>query len=266
MALAKLPMLPEYAISYLPDFMSHFFLGRLTALVKEHSGLVSEAEHVYLNGWQDALRREPELFQRLVNEVDWRPGSVPDNHKKARAFFAAEADARGTTVHNLLFGFPEKFEEWFDPADSGGERNAPAERTLLLKFLLKDSDPRVIEGLRDYQGEQLRADGFLKAHYFKWVRETRDQEYTASTQNFLREFCRTVTSLHYFDVYVQGGIPVPALKETTRNDEALIIDATVLGVDVLYAARAVVSGVTDLGLIVHGSQDELPVEYLTAVR
>ena len=264
MATAKLPMLPEYAISYLPDLMAQFFLGRLTSLLKEHSGFVSQAEHVYLNGWNDALRREPMLFQRLADEVDWQPNHIPDNHKKARAFFAAEAEARGTTVHHVLFGFPEGFDEWFDSADKGGDRDAPAERTLLLKFMLKDSDPRVIEALREYHGEPLRADGFLKTPYFTWVRETRGQEHVVSTRNFFREFCRTVTGLHYFDVYVQGGIPAPALKQITRNDEALIIDATVLGVDVLYAARAVVSGVTDLNVIVRGAREELPVEYLAA--
>lgn len=266
MALAKLPMLPEYAISYLPDFMPQFFLGRLTSLLKEHSGFVSRAEHVYLNGWKDALRREPLLFQRLVDEVDWQPNHVPENHKKAQAFFTAEAESRGTTVHHMLFGFPEKFDEWFDSADKGGDRDAPAERTLLLKFLLKDVDPRIIEGLRDYQDEPLRADGFLKTPYFVWVWETRGQEHVASTRSLLREFCRTVTGLHYFDVYAQGGIPVSALKQITRNDEAVIIDATVFGVDVLYAACAVTAGVTDLDLIVRGSKDGLPVEYMAAVR
>ena len=267
MVLAKLPMLPEHAISRLPGYMAHFFLGRIAALQKESWDIVAEAEYAYFQGWADALEREPELFRRLVSEVDWQANRVLDNHKKARVFFAAEADARGTTVHHMLFGFPEGFDEWFDPGDAGGDRNAPAERTLLLKFLLKDADPRVVEGLYNFPvgSEPIKPGGYLKPHHFRLVRAAQKRELVASSENVLRGFCQAVTGLRYFDMYVQGGVSVAALRQLTGDKETIIVDAAVLGVDVVYAARAVVSGVTDLSLIVRGSKDGLPVEYLGAV-
>lgn len=258
----KLPFLPDYAMAQLPAFMANFFLGRIVALVKEHPRMLSEAEHVYATGWADALRREPGLFERLVAETDWKPGFIQDNHKKAVSFFEAEAQTRGTTVHHMLFGFPVEFDEWFNPGNKGGDRDAPAERNLLLKFLLRDEDVRVVRALYEFQDEPLAAGQFLDSHHFQWVRSAKPGTKQPTSRNFLRAYSAQITHIEFFDLYIKNGISVDSLRRMSREAESVVKAAVMEGVGMPYAAQAAVAGVWDIDTIFSGFESGVPVEYL----
>ena len=258
----KLPMLPDYAMAHLPAFMANFFLGRIVALVKEHPRMLSEAEYVYATAWADALQREPALFKRLVAETDWKPGFIHDNYKKAVSFFETEAQVRGTTVHHMLFGFPVEFDEWFDPGAKGGDRDAPAERNLLLKFLLRDQDVRVVRALYEFQAEPLAAGRFLDAYHFQWVRNAKPGSRRPTSSNFLRAYSAQVTNIEFFDLYIQNGIPVESLRRMSREAESIVKAAVMEGAGMPYAAQAVLAGVWDLDTIFSGFESGVSVEYL----
>ncbi len=265
MTLAKLPGIPKGDTS-LPAFMSEFFLDG-SVLTWDERGLSAAAQRVYRDGWADALSREPELFQRLVDEVPWEQGYVFENHKKAREFFRDEAQRRGTTVHHMLFGFPEEFDLWFDSGDAGGYRDDSAERALLLKFLLKDADMVVLRALHDYVGSTPLAENlFLKLKHFHWHRDGPGFETVGTARNLVRSFCLKVTEISYFDVYARAGVSGKEMRDLTLGSERVIIDAAMEGAPVAYAARAVLGGVHDVAFIADGHRNGVPVEYLLTMH
>jgi hypothetical protein len=259
----KLPLLPSDAAPITPE-LPHFVTGELRSLANESAGFQREAQYIYYRAWKASVKRQPELFEKLFATVNWEPGRIYDNYRMAQEFFGEEAAARGTTVHHMLFEFPVEFDEWFDAEDKGGQKDASAEKSLLMKFMLKSADPNILRRLYEFRGRPLELGDVLSYNHFDWARE---QHLTIPTpgRNFLRAVCGRVTMLRYADIYLAGGIPPLLLRRLDFDGEELVIEAMLHGAEAVYAASAICAGIQDIELIVNGSKNSLPLEYLGAV-